>query len=247
NYFMYVFEDDETYPGYMVYGIGIYGLIEEEQEPSEPVTELYYAFNIQNTTSTIDGSYKNTVNQSILFTDSANKVDVKVSYLANITGSAPSGLSVGKVFASSVSGVSNAQAYLEIDTKGNDISYFTFDILARNNFASGMTGAKVQVWNGTTWTDLVGGNFYLQIQSEKVTITIENVNASKFRLLFQGTGSSNAGQFMMFDVKLYQTSAPATLTWTNLVTDLGSKFSEPLLSTLLPELEELSNLALTKL
>src|SRR5690606_34708839 len=82
----------------------------------------------------------------------------------------------------------------------------------------------------------------------KTTITIETVNASKFRLLFQGVGSSNGGQFMIFDVKLYQTSsAPVTLTWSKVVTDLSTKFLEPLMSSLLPEIEDLSNLSLTKL
>lgn len=37
DYFLYVFEDDETYPGEVVYGIGIYGESDGPTDPTDPV------------------------------------------------------------------------------------------------------------------------------------------------------------------------------------------------------------------
>lgn len=248
NYFLYVFEDSDTYPGQTVYGIGIYGT---DGGVVDPVEGVYYAFNIQNTTTTLTSSYKDSVDQTLLFAGSVGKVTVKVSYLASITGNAtpPGGLSQGNIFAADVSGVSNAQAYIEMDTLGTLIPSFSFEIEARDNYATRLVGAKVQVWDGLAWVDLAGGNFYSQLSSDMVTITISNLNASKFRLVFVGSGNSsgNGGQFKVSNIQLFgSTTDPVEQSWSDIIQTLNTHFGANTLATLVPELEGLSGLSLVK-
>ena len=247
NYFLYVYADDETYPGQMVYGIGIYG--ESGSGPVDPVEGVYYAFNVQNTTSAVAGSYRDTLNQTIVFPGSDGKVIIKVNQLANITGATPSGLSTGMIFAATVSGNANGQAFLEIDTLGQIIQSMTFEIEARDGFSPRLAGAKVQTWNGSAWVDLVGGNFYSQLSTDMKTITVENINSSKFRLLFVGNGdTSNGGQVKISNVQLLSGStAPAIESWSDMIQVLGGNLNESSLATLLPELEGITNFVLAKI
>ncbi|MDY0210714.1 MAG: InlB B-repeat-containing protein [Acholeplasma sp.] len=246
DYFLYVYEDDQTYPGQVIYGLGIY---KDTSEVSEPVEGLYYAFNVQNTTSSLD-SYKATIDQSIEFDGSDSKVIVKVSHLGNIaTGmTPPGGLSNGLIFAANVKGIDNAKAYIEIDTLGTVIPEFSFEIEARDNFSSKLIGAKLQIHNGTEWVDFASGDFYSQITTDVVKITISNLNASKFRLLFTGTGeASNGGQFKLYNIELLQAKAKPIESWADMITLLGTNLNEGTLSNLLPELEGVSELYLNKI
>ena len=248
SYFLYVYEDTETYPGETVYGIGIYGV---EGEIVDPVEGVYFAFNIQNTTTTLTNSYKNTVNQTLAFPGSDSKVTVKVSHLAFISGSdtAPGGLTQGYIFASDIKGLANTQTYIEIDTLGTIIPSFSFEIEARDSYSTRLVGAKVQVWDGSNWIDLAGGNFYSQLSTDMVTITINNLNASKFRLLFVGSGdtSGNGGQFKVSNIQLFgSNTAPVLESWADMIAQLGLNLNEPTLNNLLPELEGLSGLSLVK-
>ncbi len=245
NYFLYVYEDTETYPGQTVYGIGIYGA---GSTTPEPVEGVYYTFNMQNTLSTVPGSYKDTLNQTITFPGSDGKVLIKVSHLANITATPPGGLSVGYIFAATVSGNANPQTYLEIDTLGQLIQSFSFEIEARDGFSPRLTGAKVQVYNGSAWVDLSGGNFFTQLSTDMKTITISNVNATKFRILFTGNGeTSNGGQVKISNVTLFSgSSAPSIESWSDMIQLLSGHFSESSLSTLLPELDGISGISLSK-
>lgn len=247
DYFLYVYEDTETYPGQTVYGIGIYG----ESNTTEPVEGVYYAFNIQNTTSTLAGSYKDTIDQTILFPGSEGKVIVRVSHLAGITGSLtpPGGLTQGNIFAATVSGNASPQTYLEIDTLGQNIQSMTFEIEARDGFSPRLTGAKIQVFNGSAWVDLAGGDFYSQLSIEMVVITISNLNASKFRILFIGNGeTSNGGQVKVSNVTLLTGSSVPTLeSWSDMILVLGGNLSESSLGNLLPELDGISELSLVKI
>lgn len=246
DYFLYVYEDTETYPGETVYGIGIYG----ESGSTEPVEGVYFAFNIQETTSTLAGSYKDTLNQTITFPGSDGKVIVKVSHLAAITGTStpPGGLTQGNIFAATVKDNASAQAYLEIDTLGQVIQSMTFEIEARDGFSPRLAGAKVQVYIGSEWVDLAGGDFYSQLSTEMVVITIQNLNASKFRILFVGNGeTSNGGQVKVSNVQLLTgTTAPVLESWSDMIQVLGGNLNESSLANLLPELDGISALSLVK-
>lgn len=248
NYYVYVFIDQDTYEGLTVYGIGIYGE-KQDQTPVDPVDGLYFGFNVQNTTSTLPSSYSLSNNVTLDFPNNNGLAVITASHLANITQTAPSGLSLGKIFAANVSGNANPTVYLEVNTFGNIIDSMSFEIEARNSFSTTLTGAKLQVLVGDVWTDLAGGNFYSQISEDKVLITINNIKASRFRLLFQGTGAtSNGGQFMIGQVNLYQAEAQAPVfeLWSDVVSDLEAKFDDQDLNTYLPEFEGLTNLGVNK-
>ncbi|WP_264229751.1 InlB B-repeat-containing protein [Acholeplasma laidlawii] len=251
DYFAYIFIDEETYPGLTVFGLAIYGdkAGTTPVDPVEPEIGEYYSFNVQETTSTLDGSYKNNIDVTLNFANNTNKVIVKASHIANITQAAPGGLSLGKIFAANVSGNANPTVYLEIDALGNLIDTMSFEIQARTGFSPNLAGAKLQVFNNGVWTDLAGGNFYSQITSSKTLITISGINASKFRLLFQGTGAtSNGGQFMIFNVNLLTGNAPAPVyeLWSDVVTDLEAKFDDLDFNTYMPDFADLTNLKVTK-
>jgi len=249
GYYIYVFIDQETYEGLTVFGIGIYG-DKQDSTPVDPVDGLYFSFNVQNTTSTLPSSYSQSNNVTLDFTNNNGFAVITASHVANITQTAPSGLSLGKIFAANVSGNANPTVYLEVNTLGNIIDSMSFEIEARNNFSATLTGAKLQVLVGSVWTDLTGGNFYSQISEDKVLITINNINASRFRLLFQGTGAtSNGGQFMISQVNLYQAApaAPVFELWSDVVTDLEAKFDDQDLNIYLPEFEGLTDLGVNKI
>jgi M6 family metalloprotease-like protein/uncharacterized repeat protein (TIGR02543 family) len=249
GYYIYVFIDQETYEGLTVFGIGIYG-DKQDQTPIDPVDGLYLSFNVQNTTSTLPSSYSLSNNVTLDFPNNNGLAVITASHVANITQTAPSGLSLGKIFAANVSGNANPMVYLEVNTLGNIIDSMSFEIEARNNFSTILTGAKLQVLVGSLWTDLTGGNFYSQISEDKVLITINNINASRFRLLFQGTGAtSNGGQFMIGQVNLYQAQAPAPVfeLWSDVVTDLEAKFDDQDLNIYLPAFEGLTDLIVNKI
>lgn len=251
DYFAYIFIDEETYPGLTVFGLAIYGdkAGTTPVDPVEPEIGEYYSFNVQDTTSTLDGSYRNNIDVTLNFANNTNKVIVKASHIANITQTAPGGLSLGKIFAANVSGNANPTVYLEIDALGNLIDTMSFEIQARTGFSPNLAGAKLQVFNNGVWTDLAGGNFYSQITSSKTLITISGINASKFRLLFQGTGAtSNGGQFMIFNVNLLTGNAPTPVyeLWSDVVTDLEAKFDDLDFNTYMPDFADLTNLKVTK-
>ncbi|TRX99309.1 InlB B-repeat-containing protein [Acholeplasma laidlawii] len=251
DYFAYIFIDEETYPGLTVFGLAIYGdkAGTTPVDPVEPEIGEYYSFNVQDTTSTLDGSYRNNIDVTLNFANNTNKVIVKASHIANITQTAPGGLSLGKIFAANVSGNANPTVYLEIDALGNLIDTMSFEIQGRTGFSPNLAGAKLQVFNNGVWTDLAGGNFYSQIASSKTLITISGINASKFRLLFQGTGAtSNGGQFMIFNVNLLTGNAPAPVyeLWSDVVTDLEAKFDDLDFNTYMPDFADLTNLKVTK-
>ncbi|OED29330.1 InlB B-repeat-containing protein [Acholeplasma laidlawii] len=251
DYFAYIFIDEETYPGLTVFGLAIYGdkAGTTPVDPVEPEIGEYYSFNVQDTTSTLDGSYRNNIDVTLNFANNTNKVIVKESHIANITQTAPGGLSLGKIFAANVSGNANPTVYLEIDALGNLIDTMSFEIQGRTGFSPNLAGAKLQVFNNGVWTDLAGGNFYSQIASSKTLITISGINASKFRLLFQGTGAtSNGGQFMIFNVNLLTGNAPAPVyeLWSDVVTDLEAKFDDLDFNTYMPDFADLTNLKVTK-
>ncbi|MBG0762708.1 hypothetical protein IY230_03660, partial [Acholeplasma laidlawii] len=218
-------------------------------DPVEPEIGEYYSFNVQDTTSTLDGSYKNNIDVTLNFAGSTNKVIVKASHIANITQTAPGGLSKGKIFASNVKDIKKPLVYLEIDALGNVIDTMSFEIQARTSFSPNLAGAKLQVFNNGVWTDLANGDFYSQITTSKTLITISGINASKFRLLFQGSGAtSNGGQFMIFNVNLLSGKAPAPVyeLWSDVVTDLEAKFDDLDFNTYMPDFADLSNLKVTK-
>ena len=243
DYFLYVYEDTETYPGDTIYGISIY----KELSATEPVEGLYYSFNVQDTTSTLDSSYKNVLNQTILFPGSENLVTVKVSHLATIT-TPPTGLSQGYIFAANVKGISNPTTYLEIDTLGQVIKSMNFEIEARDNFSSKLTDAKIQVLNGSTWEDLLGGNFYSKLSTNMEVITISNLNVSKFRILFVGNGeTSNGGQVKVSNIELYAGSSETTVeSWSDMIQTLSGYLNESSLASLLPEVSDINKLSLVK-
>lgn len=245
DYFLYVYEDEETYPGKMVYGISIYS-----NKPSieTPIEGLYFGFNMQNTSTSLTTSYKDSVDKLLLFTESDGKVLIKASHLA-IVPTPPTGLAKGIIMASDVKGNTGKQTNLEIDTLGNQISSINFEIEARDAFADKLKGAKVQVLVGTTWTDLAGGDFYSQLSTEKVSITVENINATQFRLLFTGTGSnSNGGQFMISAFNLYTGTSENTFeSWSDMIIDLKTKFNDTALDIFLSELEGMSLITLKKI
>lgn len=245
NYYIYVFEDDETYPGQMVYGIGIYGI---ESEVVEPVDGLYYSFNIQQTTTSLTSSYRENVNKTLNFSGSQGKVIVKASYIADIDGSAPQGLSNGIILAADVKDTPQALAFIEIDTLGQMIQTITFEIEARDNFSARLTGAKLQVYNGTAWVDHPNGNFYSQLSTDRKTITITGVESSKFRLIFIGTGAtSNGGQVMVSTIQLYQGQESTLYTnWTDMMVELKKQMSTSGLDAYLLELEGLTQIELEK-
>jgi M6 family metalloprotease-like protein/uncharacterized repeat protein (TIGR02543 family) len=251
DYFAYIFIDEETYPGLTVFGLAIYGdkAGTTPVDPVEPEIGEYYSFNVQETTSTLDGSYRNNIDVTLNFANNTNKVIVKASHIANITQTAPGGLSLGKIFAANVSGNANPTVYLEIDALGNLIDTMSFEIQGRTGFSPNLAGAKLQVFNNGVWTDLANGDFYSQITSSKKLITISGINASKFRLLFQGTGAtSNGGQFMIFNVNLLTGNAPAPVyeLWSDVVTDLEAKFNDLDFNTYMPDFADLTNLKVTK-
>ncbi|PKK86690.1 MAG: hypothetical protein CVV63_04170, partial [Tenericutes bacterium HGW-Tenericutes-8] len=244
--YVYVYADDETYDGLIVYGIGIYG--ESDSSIVTPDENLYYTFNVQNTTTSLTTSYKENVDQILTFSDSSGKVVVKSSYLAQITGTPPGGLSVGVIFAANVSGVANPSVYLEIDTLGQIIQTMTFEIEARDAFSEKLLGAVLQVYNGYSWVDLAGGNFYSELSTDQVLITINNINASKFRLLFTGSGiTSNGGQFKISAVSLYASTASSIETWSDAVILLEGFLNETALSELIPTFENLTDITLNKI
>lgn len=245
DYFIYVYADDQSYPGKIVYGIGIYGDI---VDPGHGELSLYYSFNVQQTTTLLTTSYRENVDKTLQFSDSNGKVIVKASYLANITGTPPAGLTTGVIFASDVSNTPSAIAYLEIDTLGNIIDQITFEIEVRDNFGTRLLGAKLQVFNGTSWVDLQGGDFYAQLSTDMVTITIQQIHASHFRLVFPGSGSTNnGGQFKISNVQLYQADQPVIYaSWTDMMDVLKVAMNTSSLPTLIPELEELTHIELEK-
>lgn len=251
DYFAYIFIDEETYPGLTVFGLAIYGdkAGTTPVDPVEPEIGEYYSFNVQDTTSSLDGSYRNNIDVTLNFANNTNKVIVKASHIANITQTAPGGLSLGKIFAANVSGNANPTVYLEIDALGNLIDTMSFEIQGRTGFSPNLAGAKLQVFNNGVWTDLANGDFYSQITTSKTLITISGINASKFRLLFQGTGAtSNGGQFMIFNVNLLTGNAPAPVyeLWSDVVTDLEAKFDDLDFNTYMPDFADLTNLKVTK-
>src|SRR5690554_1052975 len=251
DYFAYIFIDEETYPGLTVFGLAIYGdkAGTTPVDQVEPEIDEYYSFNVQDTTSTLDGSYRNNIDVTLNFANNTNKVIVKASHIANITQTAPGGLSKGKIFAANVSGNAKPTVYLEIDALGNLIDTMSFEIQARTSFSPNLAGAKLQVFNNGVWTDLANGDFYSQITTSKTLITITGINASKFRLLFQGTGAtSNGGQFMIFNVNLLTGNAPAPVyeLWSDVVTDLEAKFDDLDFNTYMPDFADLTNLKVTK-
>jgi M6 family metalloprotease-like protein/uncharacterized repeat protein (TIGR02543 family) len=245
DYYIYAYADDQSYPGMIVYGIGIYG---EQSDTEEPVQSLYIQFNVQDTLTTLTTSYKDNVNKTLDFSNTQGKVLVTASYLANITGSAPAGLSTGIIFASDVSNTPNALAYLEIHTLGTIIDTMTFVIEARDSFNTRLLGAKLQVFNGSAWTDLPGGDFYSQLSTNAQTITISGINATHFRLIFPGSGStSNGGQFMISSVQLYVAEEEVIYpTWDAMLQDLTAQLNVTSLADVLVELEGLSQITLTK-
>ena len=244
NYFIYIYADDQSYEGLVVYGIGIYGSGSSE----EPVDGIYYQFNLQNTQTTLSGSYRENVNKTLVFENSEGKVTVKSSYLANITSNPPAGLSTGIIFASNVSNTPNAVAYLEINTLGNVINTFKFEIEARDNFASKLLGAKVEVFNGSSWVALENGNFYSQLSTDVKTIIINNLNATHFRLVFTGTGeSSNGGQFKLYNIFLMQEEQEVVYeTWDEIQAFVAQTFNIVTISQVLPELEGITELMVEK-
>lgn len=245
NYFICVFEDDQTYPGKMVYGIGIYG----EENNQVPVDGIYYQFNVQETTSTLATSYKDNVNKTLVFNNSEGKISVKASYLALITGNAPTGLQTGIIFASDVSNTPSALAFLEINTLGNVIDEIKFEIEVRDGFSTRLKDAKVQVYMDSAWVDLPNGNFYSQLSIDVVTIIISNVNSSHFRLVFPGSGSTNnGGQFKIYNVYLMQGNQDTFYeTWDDMLIAASQDFNGTTLSTVLPELEGVTSLFIEKL
>lgn len=252
NYFIYAFEDPDTYEGLVVYVVGIYNTpTADPVDPVEPVEGVYYEFNVQDTDTELTTSYGTNLNKVITFPGSDSKVVVKVSNIADSSkaSSLPGGLSAGLIFAADVKNNPSALAYIEIDTLGNSIASFTFEIEARDAFTSRLKGGKVQVFDGSSWVDLAGGDFYSQITSDKTTITINNVNASKFRLVFTGAGdtSGNGGQFMLFNFVLASGSAPVIESWSDMIVLLGGHLNESGLSSLLPELEGITELTLKKI
>lgn len=249
DYFAYIFIDEETYPGLTVYGLAIYGdkAGTTPVDPVDPEVGEYYSFNVQDTTSTIGSSYKDNMNITLDFPNN-DKVIVKASHVADST-SPPSGLSKGKIFASSVKGITNPLVYLEIDALGNLIDTMSFEIQVASNDLSSINDAKLQVFINGVWTDLANGNFNSQLSTSKTLITISGINASKFRLLFQGTGgNSNSGRFMIFNVNLLSGKAPAPVyeLWSDVVTDLEAKFDDLDFNTYMPDFADLSNLKVTK-
>lgn len=250
DYFAYIFIDEETYPGLTVFGLAIYGDKPGTTpvDPVEPEIGEYYSFNVQDTTSTLDGSYKNNIDVTLNFAGSTNKVIVKASHIADST-TPPGGLSKGKIFASTVKGISNPLVYLEIDALGNLIDTMSFEIQVASNDLSSIKDAKLQVFINGVWTDLANGNFNSQLSTSKTLITISGINASKFRLLFQGTGgNSNSGRFMIFNVNLLSGKAPAPVyeLWSDVVTDLEAKFDDLDFNTYMPDFSDLNNLKVTK-
>ncbi len=244
DYFIYVYADDQSYPGKIVYGIGIYG---EIVDPGYGDLSLYYAFNVQHTTTVLTTSYRENVDKHLQFGDSNGKVIVRASYLANITGTPPTGLTNGIIFASDVSNTPNALAYLEIDTLGNSIYQIVFDIEARDGFSTRLQGAKLQIYQSGSWVDLPGGDFYTQLSTDVVTITIAGINTSYFRLVFPGSGSTNnGGQFKISNVKLYQTVEPNLFaSWSEMMDVLKVELNASSLSTIIPELETLTQIQLS--
>ncbi|NLB85025.1 MAG: hypothetical protein GX794_02780, partial [Acholeplasmataceae bacterium] len=241
DYYIYVYEDDVNYLE-MVYGIAIEGEIKNNGFEDN----LYYSFNLQNTTTSLDGSYKNNIDVVLDFNNNSSKVVVKASHLADISAQAPSGLSQGIIFAADVSGLTNPLVYLEIDTLGTIISSFSFEIEARNSYENTLKGAKIQVYDGSDWVDLVDGNFYNELSTDQELIVIENLNSSKFRILLIGSGQpKNGGQVMISEIKLY--SKPVVIeSWLELVADLETVFDDSNFDYL-PELNELKELVLTKI
>ncbi len=242
DYFLYVYADDQSYPGDIVYGIGIYG---DRSGDENPVDGLYYQFDLQSTLTSLASSYRENIDVFLDFTGSGDKVLVKGSQIATITSSPPTGLSTGIIFAADVSTISNPLAYLEIDTLGKVIDSISFEIEARDSFSSRLLGAKLQVYDNGAWVDLAGGDFYSQLSSDKVLITIENVQSSHFRLLFTGSGNSsnNGGQFKIYQVNLYGSTAEVTYpTWNEMIVELEGLLEEPSLDTLIPEFDSASDL-----
>ncbi len=241
DYYIYVYEDDINYLE-MVYGIAIEGVIKNNEQDDN----LYYSFNLQNTTTALDGSYKNNLDVVLGFNNSSSKVVIKASHLADITGPAPSGLSQGIIFAANVSGITDPLVYLEIDTLGTSISSLSFEIKARNSYEDTLKGAKIQIYDAGKWVDLVGGDFYSQLSTDKELITIENINSSKFRILLIGSGETkNGGQVMIFEMKLY--AKPVIIeSWLKLINGLETVFDDSNFDYL-PELKELEELVLTKI
>lgn len=245
DYYLYVYEDDEVTPGKMVYGIGIYG---EKSSSEIPIDGLYYGFNIQNTLTKLTTSYKDNIDKELLFTGSDGKVLIKASHIADVP-TAPTGLSKGIIMASDVKNNTGSQAYLEIDALGNAINSMSFEIEARDAFGEKLKGAKVQILVGTTWTDLAGGDFYSQIKIEKVSITIDNINATKFRLIFTGTNSnSNGGQFMISAINLFGSTQENTYdTWSDMILELKTQLNETTLGAFFVELDGLSFITIRKI
>lgn len=247
DYYLYIYADDQSYPGEIVYGMGIYGDITDNETPLDG---LYYQFDMQSTLTSLASSYRENIDTLLDFTGSGDKVVVKASYLANITQSAPSGLTLGVTFAADVSTISNPLVYLEIDTLGKILDSISFEIEARDSFSTRLVGAKLQVFQDGSWIDLVGGDFYSQLSTDKVSITIENIQSSHIRLLFTGSGNSsnNGGQFKIYQVSLYGSSALETYaTWSEMMTDLKVSLSEPSLDTLVPEMDMISELSYAKI
>ncbi|MBU1094120.1 MAG: InlB B-repeat-containing protein [Firmicutes bacterium] len=243
DYYIYVYADDESYDGLIVYGIGIYGDV-----TSTPLDNLYYVFDVQSTTTTLTTSYKDNVDQSLIFSGSSGKVVVQSSYLAQITGTPPSGLTNGVIFAANVADIANPLVYLEIDTLGQTIETMSFQIEARDSFSTNLLGAVLQVYNGSAWVNLEGGDFYSQLSSDQVLITINHINASQFRLLFTGSGiTSNGGQFKISTVSLYTSSSVIIESWDEAVLMLEGYLSETALSELFPQFENLTDIELNRI
>ena len=246
DYFIYVYEDDITYEGLVVYGIGIYS---SDGSNEEPVEGIYYSFNIQDTLTELTSSYKTNPLVELDFADLNGKAIIKAAYLANITDTAPTGLTNGIIFASNVKDTTNALAYLEIDTLGNTIHSISFAIEVRDAYTEKLLGAKLQVFDGTSWVDYAEGDFYSKLSTDQVTITISGFNSSHFRLVFIGAGqTSNGGQFRIDQVNLMQEEEVVIYpTWTDLMNVLKTELSDSALDTLIPELENLTDIQVSKL
>src|SRR5690554_3266439 len=203
---------------------------------------LFYEFNVQNTTTSLADSYKNTVNAELKFAGQNPNITITASHVAN-PSTPPTGLGAyTHIFAADVKDYQNPVTYLEVKTTGQLISSIRFEIHGSSDVTTNITSAKVQVWNGSAWVDLAGSEFKNQISSSLNVITIENINSNQFRLLFTGKGDNkNSGRFAIGNVQLYASSAFQILSWDDLITYFSNKFNLSNLNDLLPMIDEVTD------
>lgn len=246
HYFVY---DDKIYIYFDIYEDAFYMDIymhmddlDDGGNGGEDEEGLFYEFNVQNTTTSLTNSYKNTVNAELKFAGQNPNIAITASHVAN-SSTPPTGLGAyTHIFAADVKDYPNPVTYLEVKTTGQLISSIRFEIHGSSDVTTNITSAKVQVWNGSAWVDLAGSEFKNQISTSLNVITIENINSSQFRLLFTGKGDNkNSGRFAIGNVELYASSAFQILSWDDLITYFSNKFNLSNLNVLLPRIDEVTD------